>query len=162
MIARTLVLPIVAFTTLLACNSSSPDVATKAEKIELSLDVDIRDHADAVLTVTGDAIDTKLTLGRGFGVVPDDQLELHGKGTLERFPEADLALYTARFSVPAVSDGPCKDQPVSLALALHRRGAAARFAGSLTAYCGENVWAGTPARNPLRLSRTRSEDSPEQ
>ena len=135
------------------CHSSSSD-ETKTEKIELGLDVDIRNHADAVLTVDGDQLAAKLTLDRGFGVVADDQLELRGTGKLERFPEADVVLYTARFSRPAVSGGPCKDQPVSLALALHRRGAAARFAGSLTAYCGENVWAGLPARNPLRLAGT--------
>lgn len=127
------------------------DEATKAEVEVLELDLDIRDHAQVRIERRGSALQVSLTPTRAFGVA-EDGAKLMGKGTLERFPEADLLLFTARFSGVAVAGGPCGDQPVSLALALHRRGTAPRVSGSLTPYCGKDVWAGVPARNPLRLT----------
>lgn len=117
----------------------------------LALDVDIRETAEARVERRGDALTVCLTLSRGFGVAADGAV-LAGTGQLERFPEADVTLITAKLSSPPVSGGPCGAEPVSLALALHRRGSASRVAGSLTPYCGSDVWAGVPARNPLRLS----------
>jgi hypothetical protein len=134
------------------CEADDPQVSRpKPEIVDLALDVDIRSHADLRMTLRGDELEAELTVDAPFGVLPKDQW-LRGKGRVEHFPEADMALYTARFSVPAVGGGPCQDQPVSLALALHRRGGAPRYSGSLTPYCGDDTWAGLPARQPLRLA----------
>ncbi len=121
----------------------------RSESFEL--DVDIRESAQLLVESRGAELRLRLTLSRGFGVAKDS-ITLAGNGKLERFPEADVALFTAKFAGPPVAGGPCGAEPVSLALALHRRGTARRVSGSLTAYCGKNVWSGVPARNPLRLS----------
>ncbi len=126
---------------------ASPEVET------LELDVDIREHAQVRVERRGSELTVRLTLSRGFGVAAEPAT-LSGRGTLERFPEADVVLIAAKLASPAVSGGPCGDEPVSLALALHRRGTASRVSGSLTPYCGKDVWSGVPARNPLRLSST--------
>lgn len=139
---------------LLGCGNAevaSADVET------LELDVDIREHAQVRIEQRGSELGVRVTLSRGFGVA-GDLATLSGRGRLERFPEADMALYTAKLSSPPVNGGPCGSEPVSLALALHRRGAAKRVSGSLTPYCGKDVWAGIPARNPLRLSSSRPKE----
>ncbi len=135
-----------------ACNGQ-PEVTTPAATpTSATLDLDIVYSADVKLAIRADdTLDATLSLGKGFGVAPDGE-SLSGRGRVERFPETDLLLYTARFDVPAQSGGPCADQPVSLALALHRRGDNAHVSGSATAYCGASTWFGTPARAPLRLA----------
>ena len=47
--------------------------------------------------------------------------------------------------------GPCREEPVSLALSLSEKDESGYLAGSLTAYCGEGVYAGAPAR-VMRIS----------
>ena len=141
----------------LACACNASNEADADEKLSLVLDLEIRDSASMQLTRTGEELDVSLALSKGFGVVADGA-RVAGKGRLERFPEADVALYTARFSLPPQADGPCGEQPVSLALALHRRGDGPRLSGSLTPYCGTDVWFGTPARSPLRMSSPAAED----
>jgi len=134
---------------LVACESSDAGVAD--ETIRAKLDLDIRDRADLVLERRGERLDVAVTLGKGFGLVTDGT-RLSGHGRVEAFPEADLSLYTARFSLAPHAGGPCKDEPISLALSLERRGRNERLAGSLTPYCGKDVWSGIPARSPLRLA----------
>ncbi|MFO0567659.1 MAG: hypothetical protein U0263_18520 [Polyangiaceae bacterium] len=144
---------------LLACFwagcSSSAEPPAQVETAKL--DVDIRDSAELRIERRGSSIDVTLVPSRGFGVSGDGQ-KLRGKGTVERFPEADIELFTARFASTGSSDGPCGDGAVSLALALHRRNGQRRLSGSLTPYCGEGVWAGVPARNPLRLATTQPKE----
>ncbi len=116
-----------------------------------TLDLEITDSAKVGLSIHGDDLTATVTPNKGYGVMPAGKT-LSGKGHVEHFPEADATLYTARFSAPADSSGPCKDKPVSLALALHRDEDNDRVQGSLTPYCGKDVWFGTPAHDPLRLS----------
>lgn len=136
------------FALVAACQSSSdePD-----ESFVTTLDLDIRDSASVRVERRGEALDVSIELSKGFGVAPEGE-RLSGKGRLERFPEAEMTLYTARFAVAAQPGGPCGKEPISLALSLSRRGVAPRLSGSLTPYCGEGVWHGTPSRSPLRLS----------
>ena len=137
---------------LAGCEADDPPAKTPVdETLTLGLDVDIRNHADVRLVRRGDVLDVGLTLDASFGILPEGN-ELSGKGRVERFPEADLRLYTARFALAPASSGPCGSEPMSLALALQRRGEDSRFSGSLTAYCGKDTWAGVPARQPLRLA----------
>lgn len=116
--------------------------------VEGDLAVDIRSSAHVTLSLTGDELGATIAMDKGFGVAPAG---LEGKGTVERFPEARTVLYAARFDAPADLEGPCGAEPVSLALALHRRGDNTRVGGSLTAYCGAATWYGVPAK-VLRLS----------
>lgn len=139
---------------IVACEGSKdePD-----ESLRTTLDVDIRESASVRIERHGDELDVSIELSQGFGVAPPGE-RLRGKGRLERFPEAEVSLYTARFSVRAQPDGPCGAEPISLALSLHRRDTGPRLSGSLTAYCGESVWHGLPARSPLRLSSPPAEE----
>jgi hypothetical protein len=131
----------------LACEDE-PEPAR--EKLSGTLDVDIRDKAELSLSARGEALEVELTLTSGFGVAPSGT-RLAGRGHVERFPEAEATLYTARFSLAPETRGPCGAEPVSLALALHARDGNPTYAGSLTAYCGPETWFGKPARPPLRL-----------
>ncbi len=135
---------------LAACGDGEPD-QPQGTTLSATLDVDIRNRAELSLTVKGDVLTARINLDKGFAVLPAGQT-LSGPGRVERFPEADALLYTAVFEAPAQSGGPCGDEPVSLALALHRTGEQAYVAGSLTPYCGKATLSGAFARNPLRLS----------
>jgi hypothetical protein len=116
-----------------------------------TLDLELRDQSNLELGLRGELLSATLTLTKGFGVAPAGE-PIRGEGRIEAFPEAESKLAAAKFSLPAQAAGPCGAQPVSLALALHRGGDNAYVAGSLTPYCGAQIWHGTPARTPLRLS----------
>ncbi len=143
-------LALIAAVALAGCGKN-PEAVRPAPDLTGTLDLEITDSAQVHLALHGDDLDATVTPASGYGVMPAGK-PLTGKGHVERFPEANATLYTARFSAPADASGPCKDKPVSLALALHRDEDNARVQGSLTPYCGKDVWFGTPAHTPLRLS----------
>lgn len=135
----------------LGCSSEEKPAEAAPEILHATLDLDIRDQADVELALRGEGLTARITLTKGFDVAPAGT-ELRGDGHVERFPEAEVTLYTATFAVDAQGGGPCGDQPLTLALALHRRGTGQRLSGSLTPYCGEQIRAGIPARSPLRIT----------
>jgi hypothetical protein len=137
--------------TLAGCFGDDPlPAVTKPAVLRGELAIDIRETARLVITSDGADAQVEVTLTKGYGVAPVGAA-LVGNGHAEAFPEAGMGLLTARFDAPADLTGPCGAQPVSLALSLHRRGKDAHVGGSLTAYCGQGVWHGVPARL-LRLS----------
>lgn len=131
-----------------ACSKSSDAPANPVDdSIKGTLEAEIRLTVDVTITKAGDVT---LVLGEGdFGVL-DANTRLSAKGAIEALPEADVTMYTAVFSAPKRSKGPCGEQPMTLALSLLRRGGNARVGGGLTAYCGASA-TGVPARL-LRLS----------
>jgi hypothetical protein len=132
-----------------ACDAGSSEVYL--ERFQGTLAVDVRDAVDVTIAVRPDkTLDVRLAMqGRTFDLVREGTLT--AKGQLESFPEAAMDLYVATWSYPMPAVGPCRGQPVSLALSLQRRHKNDRVAGSLTAYCGADTWRGAPARL-LRLS----------
>jgi hypothetical protein len=137
-----------------ACSIDEPiSPAPKVVIYEGNLEVDIRGHAPVTITipVTGEpVVQLSVDSVNAAGLLAPGTV-LSGTARVEPFPETESELYTAKFSQPAQSSGPCGDQPVSLALSLHRRGTAARVGGALTAYCGSDRFHGVPVRM-LRLS----------
>ena len=115
-----------------------------------TLDLEIRDQAVVNISELANSVEVTVKLTKGHGVVADGAA-LTGAGRIARYPEADAVLYTARFDAPAVPEGRCGSEPVSLALSLHADADNSLVAGSLTAYCGADRWYGLPAREPLRL-----------
>ncbi len=133
------------------CDSGRDEKPTDSS-LHATLDLDIRDQAIIDLDISDDRITSaRVKLTKGFGVAPEGKT-FSGSGYVEAFPEAGVTLYTARFRAKATSDGPCGAEPVSLALALHRKNGEPRLSGSLTPYCGPETWYGIPARTPLRLA----------
>ncbi|MEO7328277.1 MAG: hypothetical protein ABI193_06850 [Minicystis sp.] len=118
-----------------------------------TLDVDIRGHAVVTVTVLPNGVPSvELTVDSVNALrLLEATTKLSASGRMEAFPENDSSLITAKFAQPAVSGGPCGDQPVSLALSLHRRGTVTRVGGSITVYCGKDHFFGVPLRI-LRLS----------
>lgn len=131
-----------------ACES---DEKPTDSALHAKLDLEIRDTLTVELAISGDDLDAEIELSNGHGIAPANRT-LKGIGHVEHFPEAGVELYTARFTVKGDKDGPCGDDYVSLALALHQRGKEPRLSGSLTAYCGAYTYSGIPARNPLRVA----------
>ena len=111
--------------------------------LDFNLDLDVPGRL--ALDVTGDDVDARIELEEGTDLVPGGTA-IEGAGRLHRFPEATYRLYTARMQGPAVEAGPCGEAPVSLALSLSEKDESGYLAGSLTAYCGEGVYEGAPAR----------------
>ena len=132
-----------------ACDSA--DAKPTDSALHAKLDLELRDTLTVDLAISGDDLDAEIELTNGHGIAPANRT-LKGIGHVEHFPEAGIELYTARFSVKGEKDGPCGDDYVSLALALHQRGKEPRLSGSLTAYCGAYTYSGIPARNPLRVA----------
>jgi hypothetical protein len=75
---------------------------------------------------------------------------LTAPGKVEPLPESGGELYSATFSRSPQPGGRCGAEPVSLALSLYRSPPNLRFAGALTAYCGDRFH-GVPA-GALRLT----------
>lgn len=132
-----------------ACDSGNEEPTSST--LHAELDLEIRDDLTVDLEIHDDVIDAEIVLTNGFGIAPSKK-KLSGKGHVERFPEAGMTLYTARFTLAPIEGGPCGDDYVSLALALHQRGKEPRLSGSLTGYCGAYQYSGIPARNPLRVA----------
>jgi hypothetical protein len=139
-----------------ACGESDPAPTPPLAKATLA--VEIRQAVDVTLTHASKNADGSGLVGEGgvdvdlaFAATGDyaffDAAQaFHARGRVEPFPEADASMLTARFSLPARAGSPCGAQPVSLSLALMRRGANERVGGGLTVYCGADVWAGVPKR----------------
>jgi len=126
----------------LGCGS---DEETVTPPFAGTVTVELREHAAVALEVLeGDALRVTLTATGGYGLLPAG-VAITGNGFVERFPETDGTLYTARFDGPP-EDGLCGDQPVSLALSLHRQGGNAAVIGGIACYCGSGVWHGRPVR----------------
>jgi hypothetical protein len=139
-----LALPVIAF----ACADSTSSNPARVHYAG-TLDVDIRGSVDVVLAQSGDqAIDVTLSGWKdGYGLF-DPGAPLTATGRIDRFPESPgWEVYSARFATrEPVLTGPCGAQSVSLVVSLARRDGNARVAGSVTAYCGADQYAGIPAR----------------
>jgi hypothetical protein len=117
--------------------------------LDATLDLELRESIRVTFTMTGDVLEAELDASRGYGLLDGAQV---GPARIDAYPEAEATVYTATFDGPAVADGPCGEQPVSLALALHHDGDADVIAGGLTGYCGATTFFGVPAIEPLRIS----------
>jgi hypothetical protein len=141
-------------TSLVACTDSTSDSAELKPLHTGTLDLEIRHEAVVRIASTevADRTEVNVTLSKGHDLVPDGTT-LTGAGRIDRYPEADATLYTARFAAPALAGDAalCGTEAVSLALSLHTDADNAVVAGALTPYCGANRWYGIPAREPLRL-----------
>jgi hypothetical protein len=120
------------------------------EVLDVRLDFEIKASIDVTIVRRGLAIEATIDASKGYGVVPGGALV--GVGRIDGYPEVGATLYTATFDAPAQTDGPCGDEAVSLALALHHGDDADVIAGGLTAYCGSGVFFGVPVIEPLRIS----------
>jgi hypothetical protein len=134
-----------ALVTLLGCVDDRGTGATTELAAELSLEMRDTLRTRLVVGTDGESFTLRLTPSRSFGVLPAGST-IVGDGRIERFPEANMTLYSAKLSAPAEPAGPCRDQPISLALSLQRQGSNATVIGGLTAYCGANRWYGVPPR----------------
>jgi len=136
----------------LALAACATDEPREKERFAGTLDVEVTRQADvSIEMLPGGVARVKLTLKEAGHGVADADAVLAADGRVESFAEAGLTLVTAQFAGAAKGDGPCGASPISLALSLARRDGSTRFAGALTAYCGEGVTHGTPAR-VLRLA----------
>lgn len=139
-----------------ACGKSEPAPtpplakATLAVEIRQSVDVTLANaskNADGSGLLGEGGVDVDLVFARtGDYAFFDASQAFHARGRVEPFAEADASMLTARFSLPARASSPCGAQPLSLSLALMRRGTNARVGGGLTVYCGAEVWSGVPKR----------------
>lgn len=119
--------------------------------LELDLELEATEDVHVEITRIGDEHSATVTLSRGYGVAPDGDA-VAGPARIDALPEAGATIYVARLAGPAVPDGRCGNEPVSLGLALHHDGDGNFVAGGLTAYCGADVWYGVPPIEPLRIS----------
>jgi hypothetical protein len=119
--------------------------------LDVWLELEALEDVRVEITSAGDEHTAAVTMTRGFGVAPVDEA-IVGPARIDALPEIGATIYGARLSVPAIADGPCGDEPLSLALALHRDQDSTFVAGGLTPYCGADRWYGVPPIEPLRIS----------
>jgi len=117
--------------------------------LDIGLDLELKQSVQVTFTMLGDELVVDLDPSRGYGLLSGP---VAGSGRIDAWPEAEATLYSATFSHPAVPEGPCGEQPVSLALALHHDHDADVIAGGLTGYCGADTFFGVPPIEPLRIS----------
>jgi hypothetical protein len=134
--------------TVTACDGTPSGVTT----LEGTLAIEVIDSATVRIEPRAESDSTKVTVTSqaGYGVLPPGE-PLLGEGYAETISETEGTFYSARFSSEPIVPGPCGNQPISLALSLHRQGQNAAVFGGLTAYCGADTWYGLPAR-VLRLA----------
>jgi hypothetical protein len=132
--------------------TSGADTTTGPEPVvvlDATLDLELKETIHVTVSMVGDAVEVAIDPSRGYGIVSG---ELQGPGRIDAYPEVDATMYVATFDGAAVADGPCADEPVSLALALHHDHDADVIAGGLTGYCSNGTFFGVPAIEPLRIS----------
>lgn len=136
---------------LAGCGSdTTPTPTPEPTVLTGTLDLELRDTATVSVTPTeADRATIAITPSATYGLLGGDPLT--ATGFVERYPEANSTMYTAKYDVPAQSDGPCGSEPISVALALHRQGENAIVIGGLSAYCGAGQHHGVPVR-VLRLA----------
>jgi hypothetical protein len=137
-----------------ADTGGTADVTTGGSEevvLQLVLELEAIEEMSVEITRVGDELTAKIEVSRGYGVAPAGE-PISGTARIDALPEAGATIYGARLSGPAVADGACGDEPVSLALALHHDEDASFVAGGLTAYCGADAWYGVPPIEPLRIS----------
>ena len=133
-------------------DSTGATTGTPGEVVlDVWLELEALEDVHVEITRAGDEHTAAVTVSRGFGVVPVDEA-IVGPARIDALPEIGATIYGARLGVAAIADGPCGDEPVSLALALHHDDDATFVAGGLTAYCGADRWYGVPPIEPLRIS----------
>jgi hypothetical protein len=112
------------------------------------LELELRDQATISILPAPDARAATFIVApsASHGVLPS---RMQAQGSIEPIPEAQATLYMARFVGEPIANGPCGDEPIAIALSLHRPGESDTVAGGLSAYCGEH-WHGRPVR-VLRL-----------
>lgn len=135
---------------LLIAACATPPETTSVVTGELQLEV--RQTATLRMTLnpeTPRACEIHLQASAAYGLLPTTEIHAQRCRILQP-DEAHFRLYSARFSAPASLGGPCGDQPISLALSLHREGSNQVVVGGISAYCGADRWYGKPVR-VLRL-----------
>lgn len=118
---------------------------------EATLDLELTRQVHVRFERAAGAWRARVTPSEGFGVLPPG-VALEGPARVSPLPEAGAVLYSATFEVAPQPSGPCGDQPLSLALALHGEDDSDYVGGGITPYCGAERWHGVPAREPLRIS----------
>ncbi|HHH28246.1 MAG TPA: hypothetical protein ENK57_07870 [Polyangiaceae bacterium] len=136
---------------LAGCGSdTSPNPTPAPAPLAGTLELELRDTAIVTVTPTdGDRATIEIVPSADFGLLGSEALT--ATGFVERYPEANSTMYTAKYEVAAQADGPCGSEPISVALALHRQGSNAIVIGGLSAYCGAGKHHGIPVR-VLRLA----------
>jgi hypothetical protein len=135
---------------LLLLGAGCGDDEVVPKRLQANLALELRDGATLTFELRpDDTLHVQLrTRGGGYGLLAPDAV-LEGEGRIERFPETEGVLYTARFDGPP-QGGPCGAEPVSLAFSLHQQQpevvTVATVIGGIACYCGGGVWHGTPAR----------------
>jgi hypothetical protein len=132
--------------------SGCADKTGASTVMEGELQLELRETATLRMTLNPEkprACEIHLQASAAYGLLPTT--EIHAQQCRILQPnEAHFRLYSARFSAPASLGGPCGDQPISLALSLHREGSNQVVVGGISAYCGADRWYGKPVR-VLRL-----------
>lgn len=121
---------------LAACSDDKAPAAKGPEASEGTIAVEIRANARVTLEEKADdVLAVTMTMDQAFDVV-DPGAVFKADGRIERFPEAGMRMYTARFQPAARPGSPCGEgKAPTLALALNRRLENARVSGGLTVYC---------------------------
>ncbi|MEZ4442824.1 MAG: hypothetical protein R3B72_27255 [Polyangiaceae bacterium] len=140
---------------LVACGSDQTTEPPAPKPVEGTLSLELRDQLTITLTPP-ESTKTTITLAPSatYGLLAAGETTVEGR--VAPLPEANATLYTAKLDVPAQSGGPCGDEPISVALSLHRQGLHRQgqnttVIGGLSAYCGAGRWHGVPVR-VLRLA----------
>jgi hypothetical protein len=136
-------------TTTSGADTSSTGSPEPVVVLDATLDLELKETIQVTVTMAGDAVEVAIDPSRGYGIVSG---ALQGPGRIDAYPEADATGYVATFDGAAIGDGPCADEPVSLALSLHHDHDADVIAGGLTGYCGASTFFGVPIIEPLRIS----------
>jgi hypothetical protein len=119
-----------------AADDDAGPVYTENYRFDLSFEVQFKatlrlaQHADGTL-------DGAFTPEQGFDVV---------EAGVTLLGEALGRMIALKLHGPALPGSPCGDQPISYSLTLTAKENNGYMVGGVTAYCGENVFSGRPAR----------------
>lgn len=113
-------------------------------KYSMDLNFELRGKAHVDMTVTGDKVEAIFTALDGYDIIGKNT-QLSGKGGFHHF-DGGLRMYAFKISGPPVTSGPCASEKINYSVTLMAKGDNGYLSGGFVAYCGENVFEGTPAR----------------
>lgn len=114
------------------------------ETYYMNLDFELLGKAHLDMIQWSDKLTSTFYAGTEFDIISEGT-KLQGDGVVRRF-DGGFRMYAMKFVGPSKADSPCGSQKISYSVTLSAKEKNGYLSGGFTAYCGDNVFTGKPAR----------------
>jgi hypothetical protein len=125
-------------------DDNDDDTGPPDEVLTAALEFEIRKTASVTIQRRGDNLTASYTANEGADLIAD-ATTMEGTGSRFDF-DGKYRMYSLKFTGPAVTGSLCAGDPISYSLTLTQQPGYNFVVGGFTAYCGDGVFTGKPAK----------------